>query len=321
MILLVRIGQRILPNTASLGLFLVAISPMWFVHVNSPITEPISILMFLGFMERWTRENRTLRDEIFGGLFLGGLTLCRAMFLWLPVAVVLFELIHRKAPKGAKLEPRRIIPFIASGFALPLAWGARNWALTGTFAMTQDSWTAIMMAWYVTWLPLLDWRMEEHVQMIYSHPWQNALHGTMPAGDTTNYAELMKNDLISFIREHPLQYISNLFPKTLRLWVNGWWNPFNYAFSPRYFGSAYIWSFAVPMLVLGVIGLFNQWSTSKGVAQWRAVRLQLLLALYITALTLPFTVDARYSVIAYVTFSLWAGTGLLLLFQPQEKKK
>jgi hypothetical protein len=327
MLFLIAIARRVVPASLHLGLFIAAITPMWFVHVNSPITEPISILMFLGFLERWTREKRGARDEIIGGLYLGGLTLCRAMFLWFPVAIVLFELVHRKAPKGAKLEGlRRIGSFVAAGLALPLLWGLRNFFVTGIFAMTQDSFTAIMMAWYGAKLPLLDWRMEEHVKWINEHKWSQVLYGRVGSEELQRVSELMKIELREFIRDEPLTYIANLFPKALRLWVNGWWNPFNYGYSPRYMGSTFIWSFAVPVLSLGLIGLFRHWDPSKlrpeggsAISQWRAVRMQLAVVLYITALTLPFTVDARYSVIGYVGFCLWVGAGMMLLFQPSGK--
>jgi hypothetical protein len=318
---LLRIGRRVAGEAAAYGICFVALSPLWFGHVNCHVTEPMTVTCFLGFLDRWSIERRSERDEMCAGLWLGAMTLTRGMFLLFPLAVVLFEWLFRNAPRGYRIEGKRRLKFLAWGFALPVAWGTLNLIRYGEFTMTQTDTTAVLMAWLAIKIPTLDWHVESHAHFVKSHPWADVLMGNAPSARTQEVFKLMREEVIDFIKTHPFQYAWNFFPKALRLWVTGWWNPFSYLYSPRYLQSMYIWAFCLPVLFFGLVGVAGQWfakgrlaasRAANAVSQWRATRAQALLVLYITGITLPFTVDARYSLPGYVGFAIWLGPGLLL---------
>lgn len=309
-VLLFRIGKRVHEATAYLGIILITFNPLWFGHVNSPVTEPIAVTLFLAFLDRWTKEKRTQRDEIWAGLFLGMLTLSRGMFLLFPFALLAFEFFMRKVPKGFRIEGSRRWVFLAAAMSLPFGWGVRNQIVLGQFIMTQTESTFVVMAWNGVHDPLLDWRIEKHRNFQKNHPWSDVLLGRSNPQRKAEVYALMKEDVKNYIFQHPLEYVGLMFPKAWRLWVDGWWNPFSYAWSPSYLRTVYIGGFCLPVLIFGMIGLFRQWREKLNASQWRATRIQLLTAVYITAVTVPLTVDARYSLPSLVCFAIWTGLGI-----------
>ncbi len=310
LLLLARIGKRVIGEFWIFGVMWVAMSPLWYGHVNSPVTETITVTLFLAFMEFWTREKREIQDEILAGLFLGMMTLTRGMFFLFPLFIVLFERVPFFSPREFTIQGKRLVYFLVAAFALPVLWGVRNKFVLGEFIMTQSDQTAVLMAWLAIKLPLLDWHLEEHQKWMVAHPWADVLLGHADAKRTQEIFDLMRAEVIDLIKVHPLQYLMIIPPKVLRLWVSGWWNPFSYAYSPPYLRSVYLYGFCVPILFFGVWGVATQWMVRKSKAVWRATRVQMLLAVYITGITFPFTVDARYSLPAHVGFALWVGLGL-----------
>jgi hypothetical protein len=307
--LLARMGKRVVGELWIFGVMWVSLSPLLFGHVNSPVTETITVTLFLAFMEFWTREKREQKDEIWAGVFLGLMTLTRGMFYLFPLFIILFEQIPFLSPKEMTIRGKRLVIFLASAFALPVLWGVRNKFVLGDFIMTQSDQTAVLMAWLAVKLPLLDWHLEEHQKWVTSHPWADVLMGRADPVRTKEIFDLMRAEVIDLIKVHPFEYLSIIPPKMWRLWVGGWWNPFSYAYSPPYLRTVYQFGFCIPILFFGLVGLISQWA-SRSKAVWRATRVQLLLAIYITGITFPFTVDARYSLPAYVPFAIWVGLGL-----------
>ena len=320
--LLMRIAQRVAPESWRWGALFVGLSPLWFAHVNNPITEPLSVLLFMAFLERWTLPDRNLRDDVLAGLYCGMLTLTRSMFLYFPVGLLIFEALFRKSPKGLRAEGRERFYFLGGAYAPSLWFGLRNFFSLGMFTLGQGSGTATYMAWCALKVPLLDWRNDADVNFLKNHPWGDVLVGGRVTPE--RYAEVMKlmnAEVMDALQHHPWLYIKNIPAKFWRLWMGGWWNPFPYIYSPPYLGSVYVWVFAFPVLFFGLIGIASQWNRGKSkgdrnldlgnyVSQWRATRAQIFVAIYITGVTLPFTVDARYSLPAYVGFAIWLGVGL-----------
>ncbi len=319
-LLLFRIAKRLIPEAAIWGIAFVAVSPLWFGHFSSAVTEPISVTLFLAFFDRWTREKRDDFDVVWSGLFMGLLSLTRGVFIAFPFGLLVWELLFRKAPKGAKASLKTAAIFLLAALALPAGWGFRNLESSGKFTMTQDDSTAVIMAWSAIQLPTLDWRVPEDSAFMINHPWSDVILSRANPQRTEEVHKLMRADVIAFIKDRPLTFVLNFFKKLLRLWATGWWSPYSYIYSPMSQAWFYVGICCAPVLVFGALGVFLQWRRSPKaksardaapVGRWRALRLQLYTVLFISAIALPFTVDARYSLPAYVTFGLWMGTGVL----------
>lgn len=305
-LLLARIAARIAGRAAVAGVFVVALSPIWFGVIPCALSETLSILLFLAFLDRWTREKRTGADLRWAGLFLGLLTLTRSMFLFLAPAIILFEALIGEGRHRTFAWLKSSWQFVALAYLPWAAWIARNLIVVREAMSKSDQ--VSLMAWETIFFPLLDFRVPGVTQKFMSDPRIVDLHSGGPEHELEVLAR-MKAETIAFIFQHPVRYAGILWDKTLRLWITGWWNPYPNLYSPEFFWGLYIWAFAVPVLFFGVIGVWIFWRGAKNQIASRAARAQTALCLYITAITLPLAVDPRYSIVGYVSFALFAGVG------------
>lgn len=319
--LLLRIGRRLGGFAAAApGVLLVSLSPLWFGNVNAAVTEPLSVALFLAFLELWSREKRGMKEVAWAGAFMGLLILSRAIFVLFPVAMILFERLFRQAPRGVRLDLRGAGAFLAGAYLFPVLWGFRNLVASGRFIMTQLASTPILSAWTAIKYPTFDMHVEEHARFWNTHPYSEVLRDVASQERKTEVYALMKAEVWDYLSMHPLEYAQGILAKWLRLWVTGWWNPFSYVYSPPYLSPMYIGSFVLPVLALGTLGLCLSWGT-RNAAHWRATRVQALLFVYLTAVTAPLIVDARYTLIPYVALALWVGAGLAWIGKLGEGQK
>lgn len=307
LVLLCVVGRRVAGTPALYGVLLMALNPIWFGEVNTAVTEPISVTLFLLFLEAWTRPGRTGRQEIVAGTYLGLLILARSMFMLLPIAILLVERLAAflRREKHGVAAPMRIAVFLVAAYFLPVLWGFRNLISLGTFTLAQNSWGNAISAWTAIKIPLFDWHNPEHAAIYSNHPWSFALLGNATQAQQVEIEKLMWAEVREFILNQPFQYLWMMTQKAARLWLTGWWNPFSYVHSPRYLGPIYMWAVCAPVLLFGTIGLTV--SRSK-ISQAKSA--QATLILYITTVTFPFMLDARYTIVPFVLFSIWVPAGV-----------
>ncbi|OFZ72884.1 MAG: hypothetical protein A3K03_00660 [Bdellovibrionales bacterium RIFOXYD1_FULL_44_7] len=315
-IILFLLAKRFSAIFPVLAIGFVAVSPMWFGHVNTAITEPLSITLFLAFLYYWTTDNRKMREMLLSGVFLGLLSLTRSMFLFFPVILVFhdlaFRLFERQKRTNVITEVKMKGVFLFSAYVLPIFWGFRNLISTGQFSVTQPEVSRFML-WLSIKVPMLDFRVQESNRAFYSlHLVQKLINEKDPTRQNQLRA-LMDHEFWTYIKEHPLDYMATIPPKLWRLWVEGWLNPYPYGLSPQFDSVFYLILFVGPVLVLGTLGIFRIFLGKQRKQIIYFTSMQVLLVMYVTLITAPLVVDARYSLIPFVCFSLFMGGGIAFI--------
>jgi hypothetical protein len=284
-------------QSALIASLLFAVSTLLVAHEREPLSEPLSNFWVLLGLWFWVYARKSEWLYFAGaGFVFGLLTLTRSMFSLFPFLIAAAWLLGwiRDDPRPFRL--RGVTVLLGSYLLTLLPWGMRNYMTLGILTPTESGNPSAIL-WAVAVLPEWDWRIPAHVTALQNSPYGDVIVAwATPESYQQAWAQ-MRADLWAFVAAHPVQYVWNVVIKTLRLWVTGWWSPFPYFGVPD--SARWIWisTFVLPIYA-AVVFFAKALLRNRATRPW--IALFVLLAAYTTAITLPFTLDSRYSLTSHV---------------------
>lgn len=282
----------------------VALCPLLIAYAPYPTTENLSAMLFLIASIFLFRLGVACRQDqrsaprasgrasflaVSGGLVWGLLALCRSYFLLFPG----FLLLIRPSPKWRR---RWLALLVASSFIVPATWVARNQAVFGHPTFSQGAgigWQAYQGLCFTNF----DWWNMENVRSVYAHPILSRMLASSCAPDDFLGAldrQVREEVVQKCVVDQPFQAALNVAVKGAMLFIN-WGQFMPYTEIP----AALRWT-------VNVFLLFYWWSVGwvfwrnrdRGSARGRGdpavYRFGIAGLVYVTAITIPFAVDARY---------------------------
>jgi len=332
LLLLVRLAKRMFGekfDDPKPGLILVAITPLWFAMTNLVLTESLTVLLFAGFLEFWTREKRRSIDYCLAGACLGLLILTKSMFALFPAFLVGWiglESWRRKTLIETLRKPWLWL-MTGSAYGIAMFWAIRNFLVLGKLTFMEQTHNVVIMLWCLVRIPEMNWRNPAHIDIIRSGPYFDLIRAGRTVIPPERLAELkaqMLAEVWDFVSQHPVEYVWRMIRKNHELWITYWDNPFPYMVEMPILAPIYIWVFAAPVVILGLLGAAKDYGGDAGSprssARSRAAFAVLAMSAYLTLILLPMTVEARYTLAPNLALTLWMGTGVGVLLGRKKKR-
>jgi hypothetical protein len=294
--------------------WVVALCPFLLAYGPYTTTENLSALLFLAASLMTFRLGRKVSKKKLleflpaagAGIFWGLLSLCRSYFLLFPV--LLFA-----RPSSAKWRRKRLAVLLAFSFAAPSVWVVRNTLIFGKPAFSQGAavgWQAYQGLCFTNF----DWWDLNDVKKVYEHPLLSKMIASYCTTDDEMAAldhEVREEVVQDCVLDRPLDAAYNAAAKGVMLFIN-WGQVLPYTEIPAWIRWP-INTFLVFYWWCVALVLFRK---KRGDAT--ALKYAVTGILYVVAVTLPFSVDARYLLGPFLLMLLTAleaagGPGALIL--------
>lgn len=315
--ILARIALNAFGASAWAGLACLAILPAWYANAYMSLSEPLSLLLSLLFLEfalrpGWKRENLA-----WAGVCLGCLSMTRVMYLYFPIflagSIALLRLFKQRK---VNVSLKDVGVFLGWSYLPAFLFSIRNAITLGFFGVGQKS-TGIIMLWLMTKTPFLDFRNDQEAQAFWNLELLKNYRSHMGTPDAQKYLDQMRIEFFQYLSEHPFEYLLNIGRKFIQLWLTGWKNPYDVVVISPHVAHAYIWAFTVPYVFLGLLGLWNfhREGRKTGTASMplegtdRLWWLYVFIFAYANLILAPIIASNRYILIPFVLLGIWIPQG------------
>lgn len=278
--------------------WVIAFCPFLLAYGPYPTTENLSIMLFLAASFLTFRLGKRVAKKgkeskwpaLLGGVFWGLLALCRSYFLLFPS--MLFVL-----PSSPRWRRRSVALLMLFGLIAPSVWVARNYVAFGKPAFSQNA-TVGWQSYQGICIANFDWWNQEDVQKFLTHPILSRMMSSYCSTDEdiASLDRLVRDEVIEqCVLEHPAQAAFNVADKGLMLFIN-WGQVLPYTRIPAKIRLPVNWLMVFYwwcVLAVWVRKYFED-KRRRTKVDPVAFRYGLEGIVYVVAVTLPFSVDARY---------------------------
>ena len=287
--LIFQIAQTLKFSTVRYAPWIIALCPLLITYGMYPTTENMSVTLFLAASLLMIRKKPG-----FSGLFWGLLSLCRSYYLLFPWALALLRPIKSYGKKA-------YVTLALASLIAPAGWVIRNYQELHRFEFSQTS-TAGWQSYLGIARANFDWWKPTDLADMFRHP----VFSKMMASHCSQEDELKRLDgearilVRKFIFEHPFEALRNVAIKTINLFAN-------WGLLMPYDRVPYILESTVNAILclywFCAVRLIWRRKKLKGPHE-EFLRFSLLNVLYIFLVTLPFSIDARYLLTAFLVLFL-----------------
>lgn len=274
--------------------WVIALNPLLIGFCQYPNAENFGLFLFL-----LATLALFARREALSGFLFGLLSLTRSFFVLFPLGLAPLAML-REGP----WKRRALVALMVFSFAAPAVWVARNYQVFGHFMFSQGS-TVGYQSYAGVCMMNFDWWHPESVKEFLAIPTAKAMSATFCMADEQVSAldHRMRELVRQCIRERPLDAAMNVLVKQVTLYTK-WGRFLPYSAVPEwaYLGlNGLMGIFWILAMVQGIRALRSGFVNRLRVA-WRERRASsevgtayaLLVLAYVTGVTIPFAVDARY---------------------------